>query len=188
MSLTIERRTVAQRDSSLAATYRQVLILQEYLPNDVDKTVVRANKLVTIRKSYGQITELVVEPRPTPSGRALLLLDRAVEKVRSFATLPVDWDSYGAPPVTETAVQQGLVLLRAPELLRLLPAHQVHLAAFPRRDGGLQLDIDGGRLAIEIEVMAEGETVFTFFDADNEVQAEFNSLVEAVTWYTSSDT
>lgn len=182
----MERRTVAQRDSSLAATYRQVLILQEYLPNNVDRTVTRANTLVTIRKSYGQISALVVEPRPTSPGRALLLLDRAVEKVRSFATLPMDWDSYGAPPVTGVAVQKGLALLRTPQFLRLLPAHQVRLAAFPRRDGGLQLDIDGGRLAIEIEVTAEGETNYTFFDADNEVRAEFNSLVEAVAWYTSS--
>ncbi|GAB3639335.1 hypothetical protein GCM10027422_49260 [Hymenobacter arcticus] len=136
-----------------------------------------------LAKSYGDVTQSVTEDAsPAPAGAALLL-DRTVEKVLGFAALPSDWDSYGAEPVAPQAIQAAVDVLNNPCFLHLLPRHNARLAVFPRRDGGLQFDVDGGIYALEATIAATGEAEYTFFDAQNEVAQEFFTLEEAADWH-----
>ena len=130
---------------------------------------------------YGDVTE-AQEAGVALTGTALLL-DRITDKVRHFAELLPDWDSYGAEPVTLQAVQIGVDVLNDPLFLQLLPRHNARLAAFPRRDGGLQFDVDGGRYALEVIISAAGETEYTFFDSRSDVEQEFFTLTDAADWH-----
>jgi len=132
-------------------------------------------------KPYGDVTE-AKEANMTSTGTALLL-DRITDKVRHFSELPLNWDSYGAEPVAIQAVQTGTDVLNDPLFWQLLPRHNARLAAFPRRDGGLQLEVDGGYYALEVIISAAGETEYAFFNSRNEVEQEFLALTEAADWY-----
>lgn len=114
--------------------------------------------------------------------RPTTLLARVAHTLRSFLTLPADWDSYGAQPVQTAAVEEALVLLQDADFLQLLPAQQPRLAAYPLSNGGVQLDVNGGHWPLEIEVSPDGQIEFTFFGPANEVLWETNQLREAINW------
>ncbi|UOQ69465.1 hypothetical protein [Hymenobacter volaticus] len=114
--------------------------------------------------------------------RPTTLLARVAHTLRSFLTLPADWDSYGAQSVQPAAVEEALALLQDADFLQLMPAQQPRLAAYPLSHGGIQFDLNGGRWPLEIEISPDGQVEFTIFGPANEVLWETNQLREAINW------
>ena len=123
--------------------------------------------------------ELISESPPNVA----FLLEREAAKLRAFADLTPDWDSYGAAAIAPTAISSALELIQQPLFVRLLPYHKPRLAVFPLRNGGVQLDLNGGKAPIEIEVSPTGELEFTLFGPDDEVVWESATLAEAIERY-----
>ena len=111
------------------------------------------------------------------------LLEREVNKLRAFESLAANWDLHGALAIEAAAVQSAIELLRHAAFVQLLPYQNPRLAAFPLRNGGIQLDLNGGKAPLEIEIFPDGSQEFTFFGPDDEVIWEENNLILAVERY-----
>ena len=138
------------------------------------------------RKLVTGIYGVPLETQETASGlppSATFLLEREAKKLESFLALPDDWDSYGAPPVQPAAVQRAVELLQDPTFVQLLSIVNPRVAVFPLRNGGVQLDLNGGKKPLEIEISDSGDTEFAFFSPSNEIVWEGHTLKEAVTQY-----
>lgn len=111
------------------------------------------------------------------------LLEREVNKLRAFESLADNWDLHGAPAIEAAAIQSAVELLRHAAFVQLLPYQNPRLAAFPLRNGGIQLDLNGGKAPLEVEIFPDGSQEFTLFGPDDEVVWEENSLILAVERY-----
>ncbi|WP_310397874.1 hypothetical protein [Hymenobacter sp.] len=121
-------------------------------------------------------------PSESPPNVAFLL-QRELAKLRAFEQLLPNWDSYGAPAIQAAAVQSATELVQDPLFVKLLPYHHPRLAAFPLRNGGIQLDLNGGKAPLEIEISPDGEREFTLFGPDDEVIWEKPTLAMAIELY-----
>lgn len=70
----------------------------------------------------------------------------------SFADLKEDWDSYGASPISQVAID------RAKEALNVLRGLTYHIAPLP--DGGVQLEWKSEHYYLEVVVEEDGEIHF----------------------------
>ena len=170
MSLTIERPQREATTRPLDADYAEALQRQTRQRN------------VAFR-SWSIVAEPVAE---SPANFAFLR-EREVAKIRSFAELPPDWDSYSAPAISALAIQRAIELVQDPAFVQLLPHYRPRLAAFPLHNGGIQLDLNGGKAPLEIEITPEGEREFTLFGPDDEVRWEVPALALAIQLYQDID-
>ena len=184
MTLVLQPKQPLPSSRTHTEYYRSLSLALNYFSEN--SSAVPFNTDLSGLQSYGYAPIAVTTQPGTAPGRLPLQLHRAAKELSSFAALPADWDSYGAPPVSKLAVNQAIALLDNPFFGRLLPRHGVRLAAFPRRDGGVQLDVDGGPYALEVVIAEDGAAEYTFFAHDNIVVAELSSLAEAVDWYEQS--
>ncbi len=171
MTLTIElpQREAATRP--LGADYAEALQRQTRQRN------------VTFSWSWSVFPELTAESPPN----FVFLREREVAKIRSFAELRPDWDSYGALVISPLAIQSAIELVEQPAFIQLLPYYTPRLAAFPLRNGGIQLDLNGGKAPLEIEIAPGGEREYTLFGPDEEVLWEVPTLVHAIQLYQDFD-
>ena len=72
----------------------------------------------------------------------------AQRTLRSFATLPPDWDSYGALPIAPDVIERAL------RLLPFITAAGLHVWAVPRSDGGIAFEGIGIHEGIDFTVDA----------------------------------
>jgi hypothetical protein len=171
MTLTLElpQRKVATRP--LGPDYAEALQRQSRHRN------------VTSSWSWSVIPELAAESPPNFA----FLREREVAKIRSFAELRPDWDSYGAAAISHLAIQSAIELVQKPAFIQLLPYYSPRLAAFPLRNGGIQLDLNGGKAPLEIEIAPSGEREFTLFGPDEEMLWEAPTLALAIQLYQDFD-
>jgi len=66
------------------------------------------------------------------------------ERLKSFAELQEDWDSYGASPINPDAIEGTKVLLDA--------IRDGEAQVFPTRDGGCQIEVHCNGWDIEFEL------------------------------------
>jgi hypothetical protein len=111
------------------------------------------------------------------------LLEREVNKLHTFESLSENWDLHGASAIKPAAIQSAIELLRHAAFVQLLPYQNPRLAAFPLRNGGIQLDLNGGKAPLEVEIFPDGSQEFTLFGPDDEVVWEENNLILAVERY-----
>lgn len=171
MTLTLERPQREAATRPLGADYAEALQRQSRHRN------------VFISWSWSIIPELAAESPPNFA----FLREREVAKIRSFAALPSNWDSYGAPVISPLAIQSAIELMQQPAFIQLLPYYTPHIAAFPLRNGGIQLDLNGGKAPMEIEIAPGGEREYTLFGSDEEVLWEVPTLAHAIQLYQDFD-
>lgn len=159
-----------------------ILPLGIYYADVLERQAKRLNVAYRVRYFSGGdfgFAELGTESPPNVA----FLLEREVTKLRAFALLPADWDSQGAPAVEAAAIQSAIELLRHAAFVQLLPYQNPRLAAFPLRSGGIQLDLNGGKAPLEVEIFPDGSQEFTLFGPDDEVVWEESTLMLAIERY-----
>jgi len=94
-------------------------------------------------------------------------LRETVIQLRSLKDLPAGWDSYGASPVAETSVKIASQLLLDLEckLLRPLGSQINPGNIVPLDDGGIQLEWEGTRGEIEVEIGFDGSLSYLFIES-----------------------
>ena len=75
--------------------------------------------------------------------------------------MPTDWDSYGSRPIDDRAIACSLVLLIQAESEK---AHPPHVCPVP--GGGVQLEWQLGRRALELEALPDGSARFLRVDGE----------------------
>ena len=138
---------------------------------------------VTSSWSWGIFVEQAAESPPNFA----FLREREITKIRSFAELRPDWDSYGALIISPLAIQSAITLVQQPDFIHLLPYYTPRLAAFPLRSGGIQLDLNGGKAPLEIEIAPGGKREYTLFGLDDAVLWEVPTLALAIQLYQDFD-
>jgi hypothetical protein len=71
--------------------------------------------------------------------------------------------------------------------VQLLPDYRPQLASFPLRNGGIQLDLNGGKAPLEIEIAPGGGQEYTLFGPDEEMLWEVPTLVLTIQRYQEFD-
>jgi hypothetical protein len=108
-----------------------------------------------------------VEPRsidPIPI-RVVDYLEPAFAHLDEFAGLDRDWDSYGADPISGTAIKvaRGMLILSADHIGRSFdPAIRPHVA--PLADGGVQIEWRAGERALDVEIQADGTLGYLYVE------------------------
>jgi hypothetical protein len=103
-----------------------------------------------------------VDPLPI---RVVDYLEPAFARLDEVAGLDRDWDSYGADPISSTAVKvaRGILILSADHVGRSFePAIRPHVA--PLADGGIQIEWSTGKRAIEVEIQADGTLGYLYVE------------------------
>ncbi len=86
------------------------------------------------------------------------------EKLRELRSLPLNWDSYGASPIADSAVQTSLSVIG--HLRRLnLPEPIV----VPVPDGGVQFEWQNERCELEVEVRPDKTVEFLVVDRNGKM-------------------
>lgn len=96
------------------------------------------------------------------SSRGSGTLRPTMDRLAHLSTLEADWDSYGAAPISATAIE------RAREVLtdmgaRFGPSAGLHARPFavvPVPDGGVQLEWRGQGRALELEIGPDGQLAY----------------------------
>ena len=138
---------------------------------------------------------VVVLPSPRVSAGAWRGADEwntvrsAVQDLANLAALESDWDSYGASPITTTAVETAQALLSevhrrfgASGGARLAPTD-----IMPLRNGGVQMDWQAPDIALELRVGPQGAIQYLLIhDPDGEEryeqrdQADWSNALSAI--------
>jgi hypothetical protein len=119
-------------------------------------------------------------------------LNPSNRRLDELAALPEDWDSYGAPPPSATAIRHArrilLALTEQTDLLDRIAVNPSHIAPLP--SGGVQLEWVGSPVSIEVEIDPEGKLAYllinrigeqrTFTEAENVPLAAIVDLVTRV--------
>ncbi len=77
--------------------------------------------------------------------------DITSRRIDSFADLETDWDSYGAPPITEGSREAAKLALD------ILDGTKVQVV--PTCSGGVQIEWHNENGDLELEIMPDGETI-----------------------------
>lgn len=83
-----------------------------------------------------------------------IAVSNALKRLQEFADLPEDWDSYGASPISRTAVDRSrsLMLDIADRVWRSNQLSATPSFLAPVADGGVQLEWDGRGGHLEVEI------------------------------------
>lgn len=96
--------------------------------------------------------------------------DSARAKIQSFATLEIDWDSYGGSPIDDKTIERALCILDD------LAAGDIPIPqVVPCSSGDIQFEWDPERGAVEIEIGPEGEIGYWFEDDEGEEGGEVDT-------------
>ncbi len=90
----------------------------------------------------------------------LMRASNALRTLDEFAELDADWDSYGANPISEIAIEKARAILHWVAAYGILPEGPEPVAV-PLADGGVQLEWLGNVETLEVEISPEGN--FRFF-------------------------
>lgn len=126
------------------------------------------------------ITRSVDDPRTSTraSGRPKRpvvpnYLVRPYRRLTEFEAFEEDWDSYGAPPISNRAIDAARqLLLRLPRRLGEIEDASPYAVA-PLASGGIQLEWRGNRRALEIEIDAVGR-LSSLLAEDHETGRTYN--------------
>ncbi|MEJ7810679.1 MAG: hypothetical protein WKG32_09760 [Gemmatimonadaceae bacterium] len=101
------------------------------------------------------------------SGQEPSSLWRVLESFRRLSKLPAGWDSYGAQPLSATAVRRCFNLFSA-----LLPDDAPEPTVIPTRDGGVQFEWHRRGIDLEVKVPSAGPISYLFVDANTGEERE----------------
>lgn len=109
--------------------------------------------------------EATQKPKPRQETSPQVSLAPIFERLKEFAQLKVDWDSYGAEPVSSVALVAAFELLDAVKE-RLCRKVREPLPQFiaPLADGGLQLEWSGQQGEIEVEIDPSGDLGYVLIE------------------------
>jgi len=109
----------------------------------------------------------------TGSGSEPTALWHVLGTLRRLAALPRGWDSYGAKPLTPTALRRMLGLLPL-----LLPDDAPEPSVVPTRDGGIQLEWHRRGIDFEVKVPPTGPISYLVADAGTGEEREWEGGLE----------
>lgn len=94
-------------------------------------------------------------------------LTDATRRLRDVAALPDDWDSYGSPRPSTDAVSLAVRLLvqlepRKPPIPRIVPVG----------GGGVQLEWDGPKRSLELEILPNGIIEFLLSGEEGQMEGD----------------
>ena len=94
-----------------------------------------------------------------------------VEKISSYRSLPQNWNSYGSPPPSPTAIQKAIWFV-----ISLLDEKQPRPRVTPVSGGGVQFEWSFGERQIEIEFLRDGRIEHLLADTktNEETQGHFD--------------
>jgi hypothetical protein len=101
-----------------------------------------------------------------------------VQRLLTFAALGRDWDSYGAEPISNDAIEGAQLLLSAvaSQAEYKLGRRVKPFAVAPLADGGVQLEWRGVEYTIEVEVTPDGRCGYLVVAGESD---ELTSVEEA---------
>lgn len=137
------------------------------------------------KKKSQRATQPLVQLIDAASGRVSIQSPLAMRvfglerQVEAFRNLPPDWDTYGAEPIQEAAIRQARRLLHQLSM-QMTSVRSVSLHVFPMRDGGVQIEIDGRDMEMEIEVHPDGTQDYLVFNSEGKLLPTKNTLTSAL--------
>ena len=87
-----------------------------------------------------------------PTRTPIDLIDAPIARINAFERLPLNWDSYGAVPVTGIATRSARLLLIALATDASLGVTAIPFFVGPLANGGVQLEWHTNTSAVEVEV------------------------------------
>jgi hypothetical protein len=102
--------------------------------------------------------------------QSTLSLQPTFRRIVELATLPPDWDSYGAEPLTARAIAGASLLITAvaEEQERTTGERRAPWTTAPIADGGLQVEWVGQGARIEVQVAPDGTLGYLIQRGDGE--------------------
>jgi len=88
--------------------------------------------------------------------------------INGFYNLEHDWDSYGAEPISHTAINTAKKILEVLSKEKYF-SQNVETNVFPMRDGGVQFEFDKEFGSAELEINPKGILTLIFFNDTGEV-------------------
>jgi hypothetical protein len=95
-------------------------------------------------------------------------LKEARETLRGFATLPEDWDSYGAKSIEPHVVDAAIEHLH-----RIVQHHTLKPAVVPTNRGGIQIEWHTQGVDLEIEITPNGGNRLLYDNPQEDAEEEF---------------
>lgn len=98
-----------------------------------------------------------------------------LERIRSFSALPENWDSYGAHPLSPTAVATAVDILV--KSLRL-PIYEIGTVvdAVPSPDGGVLVEWESPSARFQLRVHADGTMAGVRIDITNGASVDWTDV------------
>jgi len=118
----------------------------------------------------------------------LVALRNANNRIMELASLNVNWDSYGAYPITAKAVATSTAILLELQEHILVERHAISMMTFiaPLADGGLQLEWECESDQLELEILGDGSIGYVHLrngvvESSREGDADPLTLTDAIT-------
>lgn len=108
----------------------------------------------------------------TGSGMEPSALWRLFDSFQQISALPRGWDSYGAQPLSKTAVLRSVNLIHS-----LLSEIAPEPTVVPTRDGGVQFEWHHRGIDLEMKVPPTGPMSFLFVDTNTGEEKEWEGVV-----------
>jgi hypothetical protein len=175
--------TLVKRALPAAAPSRSVKAIERYAQAfEARIEVVLSHRQ---KKKSQRSTQPLVQLIAAASGRINLHSSLALRvfslerQVEAFRALQPDWDTYGALPIQEVAIRQARRLLHLLSM-QLTGARPLSIHVFPMRDGGVQIEIDGDEMEMEVEVHPDGTEDYLVFNPEGQLLPTRNTLTSAL--------
>ena len=94
--------------------------------------------------------------------------ENLLNKIDGFHNLDSDWDSYGAEPITEIALDTAKKIVQLISTENYF-SQKAEINVFPMRDGGVQFEFDRDISSAELEISPKGMLTFILFDDKSNV-------------------
>ena len=106
------------------------------------------------------------------SQRGPAVLQPAFERLDELAKLERDWDSYGALPLTSTALAlaDGMMRKSVKQLGSPLGERVAPYTLMPIADGGVSIEWRGSRATLELDIGPSGALSYLLIDHSTEVR------------------
>jgi hypothetical protein len=85
--------------------------------------------------------------------------------VNGYCNLSENWDSYGADPISHTAIKAALIVIDQLKRSDIF-SEGIEVNVFPMRNGGIQFEFDAEGVCAELEIDVLGEMTLITYDAE----------------------
>jgi len=136
------------------------------------RATISENEYRRLEPGYFRRDYLISTPRVRSSSARRLTedgwLDYAQEQLSAIGELNRGWDSHGAAPPAQSAIQGAWNLLLSLYETRTVPKPHI----YPTRSGGIQFEWELGQRYLEIELLSETEAAYFYSDLSTRFETE----------------